>query len=380
MAEKLENTEMTLREHLAELRRRVFWVFVALSGSAVLGYVYHRQITDLLLRPLGENESLIYTSPAGGLEFLFKVCLFVGIVAAIPMMVYQLIKFIEPAIYKQTAKSMIVLVGSSTLLALGGAAFGYLVSLPAALNFLTQFNSEQIQALLSTNEYLSFVMLYLAGFALLFQIPLVILFINNNMTPLDPRKLFSYQKFVVVGSFIVAAIITPTPDPMNQFLMAAPAIAQYQVSIFGVWLKNRRRDSTAAAKDMRFKAVECPNELPEAVVEDVSVVQRPAPVQPQPVAISAAAVSPATAAESKAPEQVPAAPASASPATRKSVDGMVRAGASTRPARQQFMPERNQPQVYERKHAASPRRKGLSLDGVLPAQNNGFNQSAWESA
>jgi len=125
-----------------------------------------------------------------------------------------------------------------------GVSFAYFVSLPAALYFLGEFGSAQVQSLISTDAYFSFVTRYLLGFGILFQLPLILLLVNA-ISPMSPRHLMWYQRYVIVLSFVLAAIITPTPDPLNQAIMAVPVILLYQVSVLGIWFINRRRKQNA---------------------------------------------------------------------------------------------------------------------------------------
>lgn len=234
---KRDPKHLTIAEHLQELRGRLLWSAVALMIGGVLGYVYNDQIIAWLVKPL--NQQLYYTSPAGGFDFLIKVCVFFGFLLAIPVLVYQLIRFLSPAVpanisYK-TGKILVI----SVILALAGVSFAYYVSLPAALHFLSNFSTGSVTSLISANEYFNFVMIYMVCFAVLFQMPLVIAFVNK-VTPLSPKVLMQKQRVVILASFIIAALVTPTPDPLNQTLMALPIIALYQSSIGVVWQSNRR--------------------------------------------------------------------------------------------------------------------------------------------
>lgn len=131
-------------------------------------------------------------------------------------------------------------IGCSILLAGAGIAFAYLVSLPAALHFLTNFGGQQVESLITADAYFNFALAYIAGFAVLFQLPLIVLF-TNRITPLKPGKMMGAQKYIILGSFIVAAILTPTPDPINQSIMAVPVVLLYQISIILVLLTNIKR-------------------------------------------------------------------------------------------------------------------------------------------
>jgi sec-independent protein translocase protein TatC len=130
----------------------------------------------------------------------------------------------------------------SIVLAYGGVVFAYFISLPNALHFLAGFGGKEITALITADEYYSFVLSYLLGFALLFQIPIIVLFINR-IKPMKPGSMMGAQRYIILASFVVAAILTPTPDPINQTIMAMPAVVLYQVGIFLVWRTNKNHKS-----------------------------------------------------------------------------------------------------------------------------------------
>lgn len=225
-------------EHVHEFRRRLLWcaLFFAIGGG--IGFALYEPLLEIVQKPL--DQTLYYTSPTGGFNFVFKVCAAFGLVIALPMIVYQMLKFIEPVTRKNHRRAVLTYLIWSANLAYIGVLFGYLVSLPAALHFLTRFGGESIQALITADEYFSFALAYIVGFSLLFQLPLIILFINR-IKPLKPGGMMGAQRWVILISFIVAAILTPTPDPMNQMIMAVPVIVLYQVSILLVWLVNRKK-------------------------------------------------------------------------------------------------------------------------------------------
>lgn len=226
-----------MMDHVAELRKRAIWCMGALFIGGAIGYKFQNLIIAWLVKPLGQE--LFYTSPTGGFDFLIKICLFFGFILAVPVLIYNLFKFISPAIPPNVSYNFVKIITISIALALGGVAFAYFVSLPSALHFLNNFTNNQVSSLISAQEYFNFVMIYMAGFAVLFQMPLVFSFINK-VKPLKPARLLKQQRVVVLISFIVAAVLTPTPDPINQALMAAPIIALYQTSIGVVWRDNRR--------------------------------------------------------------------------------------------------------------------------------------------
>lgn len=227
----------TVERHVDELRRRGLYCIVALTLGGLVGYRFQNEIIAWLVKPLGQQ--LFYTSPTGGFDFLIKICLFFGFLLAIPVIIYNIIRFLAPAVPKRVSYSTSKILIISIILALCGVAFAYFISLPSALYFLNNFTNDQVQSLISAQEYFNFVMIYLAGFAVLFQMPLIFAFVNK-ITPLKPQSLIKKQRLVILVSFIIAAILTPTPDPMNQTLMAIPIIGLYQTSIGVVWQDNKR--------------------------------------------------------------------------------------------------------------------------------------------
>lgn len=231
-------------EHVRELQIRLILVASTLFFGSVLGYILHNRLFQIVRRPL--NEQLYYTTPTGGFNALIKISILFGILVTVPVFVYQIGKFLRPALRRYMGAVRIVLF--STALMVAGVLFAYFISLPAALHFLSNISSGDLQSLLTVNEYLNFIFGYMAGFAFLFQLPLLLLFINR-IKPQDPRRLMKHQRFVVLFSFVIAAILTPTPDPLNQVLMAAPLILLYQFSVGLIWLVNRRDKKTITKTD-----------------------------------------------------------------------------------------------------------------------------------
>lgn len=255
-------SKATLLEHLNELRRRLTWVAIGIVAFASLGWYIQDILIRFLIAPAADQE-FIYTTPGGGFSFLLIISIYFGIAMSVPLIVYQLLRFIEPVLKRSDSGFIAKCTVFSAILAALGIAFAYYIGLPAALHFLTSaLQNDQIEAMLSINSYMSFVTVYLAGSALIFQIPLIMLFINR-IKPLQPKKLLKAERWVIVASFIIAAIITPTPDLMNLLIVAVPMILIYQLGIVLVWVYNKRanrarieamrqRDSELQAKRQRI--------------------------------------------------------------------------------------------------------------------------------
>ncbi|HYH75087.1 MAG TPA: twin-arginine translocase subunit TatC [Candidatus Saccharimonadales bacterium] len=227
-------------EHIYELRKRLFYIVLAVAAGGGLAYSIQASILDVLLKPAG-NQEFIYTSPGGGFSFLFNLCLYSGILFAIPVMVWQLLRYLQPLMNKGAMR--FVAWGSivSGLLAVVGIVFGYYIGLPAAMHFLLhQFaGNTQIEALIAIQSYLSFVMMYLLGTALLFQVPLVMALINR-IKPLKPKGLMKFQRYFIVIAFVLGAVISPSPNIQDQAMLSVPMILMYQLGIGIVWIMNRK--------------------------------------------------------------------------------------------------------------------------------------------
>ena len=271
----------TFMDHVRELVNRFFAVAIIFILFAAAAYPFFDHIANFLLAPLGKDHQLVYLTPGGAFSFIIQVCLYVGLVVALPAIIYNIYKFIMPAMKKTTARTAIIYTVVSLTLAVGGMLFAYYVSLPAALYFLTGFNLYNINPMLTIDSYFSFVMTYMIAGALLFQLPLLMLIINGA-TPLKPKKLMHHQDKIILGSFIVAAIISPTPDALNQTLLAAPIVVMYQAGIIVVWLRNRKKNRLAKAAVAHTGSV-----TPVA-----AKAPTPVPVAPKPVAQPAMPIQP----------------------------------------------------------------------------------------
>jgi sec-independent protein translocase protein TatC len=258
----------TFLDHVRELRGRLFWVAAAFLGSSALAYPFYDELISILTSPL-HGQQLYYLTPVGGFSFILKICTYAGIVLTLPAITFHLYRYLQPVIGVRHFKITLLYTVASCILAAGGIAFAYFVSLPAALHFLTNFDLPQVTPMLTVDSYLTFVVTYLIGAAVLFQLPLIML-ITNSVTPLPPRKLMSYQRHVILAAFVIAAVISPTPDAINQTLLALPVIVMYQVGIVAVWLRQRRQTQRRARRA----------DVPSATAVNSINVTRMTPVSP----------------------------------------------------------------------------------------------------
>lgn len=245
---KKNNESQPFLSHLAELRSRIFIClafFIAFSG---IGYYLNTYIISFLTAPI--HEKLFFTSPTGGFDIIFRSSLFFALIATLPIITYHILKFIKPAFPKKFTQNISKIILLSAVLGLIGFLFAYYITLPATFIFLDKFEIPQVQALLTFNEYFSFITRYLIAFSIIFQFPLI-LFIINQIYPLSFKNLFSYQKYIILGSFIFAAIITPTPDIFNQTIFALPIIILYNASLFILWISRIKNRAVARKRNKR---------------------------------------------------------------------------------------------------------------------------------
>lgn len=245
-----EDAPVTILEHLKELQGRFFVVGLVFLLASAAAYPFFDQIVAIILAPLQSEHDLVYLTPAGAFSFMITALLAAGLVCSLPVFIYHLYRFLMPAMKPMHLRIAVGYTIASSFLAVAGILFVYFITLPAALQFLTGFDLKGISSMLTIDSYMSFVLVYLLAGAILFQLPLVMLIING-VTPLKPGGLMKHQGKIILGSFIVAAIVSPTPDAINQTLLAAPIVVMYQVGIVVIWIRNRRK-RTAIAREAQM--------------------------------------------------------------------------------------------------------------------------------
>ncbi len=160
-----------------------------------------------------------------------KVAFFASLIITCPYVLYQIWKFIAPALHAREKKYVIPFVISSSSLFISGVLFGYLVALPPAFKFFVSFNNQYLQAMLSFKDYLSLFVTFLLGFGISFELPVFIFFLTK-LGIVNAAMLSKQRRYAILIIFIVAAILTPSPDALSQILMAIPLMFLYEVSIF----------------------------------------------------------------------------------------------------------------------------------------------------
>lgn len=220
-------------DHINELRNRLLIYFLSLIVFSLAAYPFAGIILELLKSPT--DLTLYYLSPTEAIEAYINLSLMTGFILSIPILLYNLFKFIKPTLSKNFKFNFVFLSFFSLLLALLGGSFAMYVLLPITLNFLLSFSESNSNFIFSTNNYLNFVTKYIIAFALVFQIP-VLIYLINIIKKIHPKSLLNTQKYIIAISIVIAAIITPTVDPINQLIVAAPILVMYYLSILTLYL------------------------------------------------------------------------------------------------------------------------------------------------
>jgi len=234
-ADPVDDYRMPILEHLRELRDRVMRSMIALVLTTALCFAYAQPLFDMLARPMADalaahgSGTLAVTEATEGFVVQTKVAGLAGLFLCSPYLFWQIWGFVAPGLYEAERKWVLPLVGASTSLFLGGAAFAYFGVFRFGFPFFLSMNGPDITAVLSINAYLGFAITLLVAFGVAFQLPVVVYFLARMglVNHVDMLRGFRYS---VVAIAIVAAILTP-PDVVSMALMAVPLVILYLVGI-----------------------------------------------------------------------------------------------------------------------------------------------------
>ena len=224
-----EGQVMPLMEHLKEMRTRLIWIFAVLFVTTAISFLFAKQAFVILMVPLGDAK-LQALRPTETLGNYMKVALLSGLILAMPMIVYQVGRFILPGLTKKEIKYLIFLVPGATLCFLTGVAFAYFIMLPASIGFLQTFMADLIEQQWTVGDYLSFVTALLFWIGVAFELPLFVYFLAKAGI-IDAQTLRKNRKYALVVIAILAAVITPTVDPLNMALVMGPLIVLYELGV-----------------------------------------------------------------------------------------------------------------------------------------------------
>ena len=238
------NESMPFLDHLEELRWRLIKSIASVLIGAVISFYFIDQIIEFLVQPteaLKNSMDLQVLKVQGMFMIKWSIALFGGIIISIPVLTFQIWKFVAPGLYIDEKKYIIPLIIFTFLSFLCGLIFAYMIVIPFSLGFFTSVGFEGIQNNFSINYYFSFITWLMIGSGLIFELP-VIVFILSVIGLLTPAFMRHYRRYAIVIILVLSAFITP-PDPVSLVLMSIPLLVLYEVSIGVSWLVNRKKHS-----------------------------------------------------------------------------------------------------------------------------------------
>ena len=234
--------KMSFMEHLGELRTRIMWTLVSVGIALVIALFITDPVMRYISRPIsGLKTQLMVMTVTEGIWTFMKVALFLSVFISMPAILWQVWKFVAPGLHEHEKKYALPFVISGSLMFLLGGAFALLIVLPFAVPYLVSFSQERgWGTIITVASYTDFVIKFVLAFGLVFQLPIVMTLLSM-LSIVTSRFLAKNRKYAILINFIVAAVITPTPDVFNQTLMAAPMCLLYEVGIFCAWIVGRQR-------------------------------------------------------------------------------------------------------------------------------------------
>jgi sec-independent protein translocase protein TatC len=249
-----DDGRMSLMDHLGELRGRLIKSVIAIVIGAAIGWVLYPWVLHALTHPLREIETkssitggrLLLTDPLEGFFLRIKISAYIGIGLAMPYVLWQLWRFVSPGLYSNERKYAVSFVASASLLFAAGAAIAFW-TLPKALQFLQSVSGGSFAYGYSGAKYLTLIVYMMLAFGGGFEFPILLIFLQL-VGVLDSKKLRGFRRYGIVIIFVVAAVITPSADPISLFALAIPMCIFYEISIlFGRIRERRERKAQAAS-------------------------------------------------------------------------------------------------------------------------------------
>jgi sec-independent protein translocase protein TatC len=244
--------EMTLLEHLRELRTRLIWSGATVFVMIVLSFLFRGMIFDFLLEPgrasisEGEEFRLVSFSPTDRIVVIFKLCLYTGLILSSPMLVYQTMAFVIPGLTPREKRLLLPSMAGVAVFLLGGMAFAYFIILPASLDFLLNFESDTFENKIGAANYIDFVSRIIFFVGLAFELPMVLALLAR-LGVVRARQLVRFWRYAIVLIAMIAAIVTPTPDALTMSLVIAPLLVLYLLGIGFAWALQPRRPPVSQA-------------------------------------------------------------------------------------------------------------------------------------
>ena len=238
---------MPLTAHLSELRSRLIVILSAVGILFLLTYYFSAYLLALVQRPIGGHK-LVFLAPAEAFFAHMKVAFYAAFFLSLPVIFHQVWRFCVPGLMESERRYVAPFVIASSACFVAGALFCYFVVLPFGLDFLLSFGSPTLEPQISISYYVSFVFQLILAFGLVFEVPIAVVLLVQ-VGALSTKTLTSNRGYVVIGAFVLGAVLTPTPDFFNQILLAGPLLVLFEISIVVGRFIERRKARRAAAQE-----------------------------------------------------------------------------------------------------------------------------------
>ena len=240
-----EGRNISIHEHLSELRRRLMYSSIAIFVATGIAFVFHEQILILLMEPARGFANIpggkpIFTELTEFISTAMKASLLAGIFASMPFVLFQMAMFVSPALTRSERRYLYALMPAVIIVFVIGAGFGYRILFPPMVNFLLTFGADVATPQIRIGNYVGIMLSLLLWMGVLFETPLVLFFLAK-IGIVTPRFLLKHWRYAVVISVVLGAVVTPTIDPGPQFLVAGPVFALYLIGIGMAWIGARGR-------------------------------------------------------------------------------------------------------------------------------------------
>jgi sec-independent protein translocase protein TatC len=223
--ELIDDVEMSLFDHLEELRQRIFYALIAVGVGIVGCFTVVKPIVQLLEVPAG-SVKFLQLSPGEYFFVSLKVAAYSGILIASPVILYQIIAFVLPGLTRRERKLLGPIVFGSSFLFVGGLVFAYVALIPAALNFFISYGADVVEQLWSIDRYFEFVLLLLFSTGLAFQIPIIQMLLGL-LGIVSSSQMIAGWRYVLIGAAVLGAVLTPSTDPLTQSLLGGAVVGLY---------------------------------------------------------------------------------------------------------------------------------------------------------
>jgi sec-independent protein translocase protein TatC len=232
--------KLTLLGHFQELRKRLIRCIIVVVITTIISFIFWEWLLYILILP-AQGINLVFIEMTEMIGTIMRVCLVSGIIIAMPYITVQAILFIRPALTQKERRYVYLILPWIAIMFLGGVVFGYFILIPPATKFLLTFGANIATPQIKIGNYIAIITRLLLAIGLVFEMPVVTTFLAR-IGIVKPEWLASKRKIAIIMAFVVAAIITPTFDPINQSLVAVPLVVLYEMSIWLAKLVYRRKD------------------------------------------------------------------------------------------------------------------------------------------